>query len=69
MKIDWTEFNEFPENTCHCRCGSIYRSHTKLVMEDGEFIQVSEKPCPACNKTEGHLWRVSSDPEQWNLRS
>ena len=66
--IDWSDFINFPENTCYCECGSTYRSHTKLVRKD-KFIIFSEKPCPNCRKTEGHLRRVSSDPDTMTLQS
>ena len=65
-EVDWTEFDQFPEDTCYCWCGCEYRSHAKMVKRD-RLIMVSRKPCPGCGKVEGHLRRVSSDPEVMTL--
>jgi len=64
--VNWTEFDQFPEDTCDCRCGKTYRSHVKAVMKE-KLTLVSRKPCPNCGKTEDHLRRVSSDPEKWTI--
>lgn len=64
--IDWTIFDQYPENTVECWCGATYRSHTKLVAEDdGQFRVRCRKLCPVCEKEEPV--RVSSDPEIYTI--
>ena len=55
-EIDWTPHDKFSENTCTCRCGQVFRSHSKYVHDDG---LVSRKPCPACG--ERYLRRAEGD--------
>jgi hypothetical protein len=63
--IDWTIFDQYPENTVECRCGTNFRSHTKVAIGDGNRLQVHcRKPCPACGSTTDP-WRASSDPETY----
>ncbi len=64
----WQKQDEFPESTCYCRCGAVYRSHSKVVNTPSGFVIVSRKPCPECGRDEGNLRRVSSDPEIMTLR-
>ena len=59
INIDWSEFT-WSENTCHCRCGEIFRSHAKYVMAAKRMI--TRKKCPRCKKN-NDCWRVTSDPE------
>jgi hypothetical protein len=67
--IDWSVFDAFPENTCYCRCGTVFRSHAKFVTDagDGKFGIVSRIACPAC-KLDNRLRQVSSDPEYMTIR-
>jgi hypothetical protein len=53
------------EATVGCSCGEEFRSKAQFDME--KPTMVSEKPCPACGRTEGHR-RISMDPEQYGLR-
>jgi hypothetical protein len=61
--IDWTIFDQYPENTVTCRCGVSYRSHTKMDVGDDRKLHLHcRKPCPACGSTIDPR-RASSDPE------
>jgi hypothetical protein len=66
--VDWSVFDQYPENTCYCRCEFVYRSHTKIVNHEGKLVQVSRKPCPDCGKSVSNTKRVSSDPERMILK-
>jgi hypothetical protein len=66
--IDWTPSDQYPENTCECACGAIYRSHTKAVMIDGSFRLVARRACPGCGRTVGNVWMARSDPETMTIR-
>jgi len=33
IDIDWTRFDKYPESTCECACGNIFRSHAKVVLD------------------------------------
>jgi hypothetical protein len=58
--IDWAPFNRLPEMTCTCKCGAVFRSHGKAVLQP-QVLLVSRKPCPACH---GHeMGKASGDPE------
>ena len=57
--IDWSKFTG-PEDTCHCRCGKVFRSHVKYVMAAKRMI--TRRQCPQCGKN-NDCWRVTSDPE------
>jgi hypothetical protein len=59
MTIDWASFDKYPESTCECRCGTVFRSHCKFVMEPPALR--SRKPCPSCGETV--MSRATSDPE------
>lgn len=62
--IDWTIFDKYPENTVECRCGAVYCSHTKAVVDDdGQLCLCSRKSCPSCGSTTD-LWRAQSDGEE-----
>lgn len=69
--IDWSVFDQHPENTCECGCGAFFRSHTKTVRnpENTGFLIASRRPCPGCGKTEGHLRAVRGDPETFVIGS
>jgi len=64
MSIDWTIFDGQPEDTCTCKCGRIFRSHSKIDMQ--RFKLISRKPCPACGKAD-NLFKASSDPESFGI--
>ena len=59
MNIDWSKFIDF-EDTCHCRCGKVFRSHAKFVIAVKKVI--TRKPCPQCGK-DNDCMRVCSDRE------
>lgn len=63
--VDWTNHDRYAENTCHCRCGAVFRSHSKFVM-DPPHIE-ARKPCPACGRTDD-LRKAESDPEPMFVR-
>jgi len=61
MPIDWSAHDKYSENTCYCRCESVFRSHAKAVFEPTARI-VSRKPCPSCGRTDD-LRKIESDSE------
>lgn len=61
--IDWSGF-DFSEDTCYCRCGEIYRSHTKYVGEIS--LPVSRIPCPSCG-SQINMKKISGDQETMQL--
>ena len=61
--IDWTKLDSYPESTCECACGRVFRSHSTYDQHRG---LVSRKPCPGCGR-DGHLVRVASDAEYMTL--
>ena len=63
--IDWSIFDQYSEDTCFCKCGTIYRSHTKMT---NKLKLISRKQCPNCNKSEDNLIRVSSEPEIFEIK-
>ena len=63
---DWLPHLKFPEDTCYCRCGHVFRSHARIDMERRRSI--SRKPCPGCEKHD-ELRRVTSDQEVWTVSS
>jgi hypothetical protein len=67
--IDWSAFNRFPESTCYCGCGAVYRSHSKIATVGGAIASlklVVRTPCPAC-KSSDRIYRASSDVEKVTL--
>lgn len=64
-QIDWSVHEKYPENTCTCKCGVIFRSHTKTIMSPTIMI-ISRKTCPSCGKQD--LQRISSDPETYSIK-
>jgi hypothetical protein len=62
-RIKWEAHNQYPENTCECRCGAIFRSHSRYSSTRG---LISRKPCPACGKDDG-LRAARSDPEEMTI--
>lgn len=65
QEIDWSTFDDLPESECECRCGAIFRSHTKGIYRD-RVLAISRKPCPSCGRN-NNLRRVSSDPESFTI--
>lgn len=65
-EIDWSEFDRFSEDTMHCRCGVVFRSHGKTVLTPHPH-HVTRKPCPGCWKN-NDIRRVVSDPEEFTIR-
>ena len=63
MGIDWSKFTH-SEDTCHCRCGEIFRSHAKYVATVKRVI--TRKQCPECSKDDD-CWRVASDQETMTI--
>jgi hypothetical protein len=64
-EIDWKVFDPYPENTLYCRCGSVYRSHSKFVIRPAPGL-LARKSCPKCGKHDD-LRRASSDPEAMTI--
>lgn len=60
--IDWRPLLKYKENVVECKCGAVYRSHTKGVWVEGRFAVISRKPCPACGKV-NNVKRSTSPPE------
>jgi hypothetical protein len=67
MEIDWKALAKYGEATIHCRCGTVYRSLTKGVMDDGKFSIFQQKPCPQCGQFKDNARRVEFDPETWEI--
>lgn len=66
IAIGWKHFDKFPENTIFCRCGAVFRSHSKAVMAEGGMNLVSRKPCPSCGSS-SNVWKAASDPETHSI--
>lgn len=41
---EWDAFDKWPEDTCYCRCGSVFLSHARVV----DSLPCSRTPCPRC---------------------
>lgn len=65
-QIDWSVFERFEQNTCECRCGTEYRSHSKVVNTADGMKVFTRKPCPNCGASD-RLRRVSSPAERQTL--
>ena len=63
-KIDWSKFDRYQKNTCSCRCGNVFRSHSKLDM----FIKkpITRYPCPGCGRND-NCYSIKSDPEVYGM--
>ena len=60
---EWAGHDQFSESTCFCRCGAVFRSHSRYSMVKG---LISRKPCPTCGETTT-LVKASSDPEHMTI--
>jgi hypothetical protein len=67
IDIDWSEFGD-DRSWCYCNCGSVFRSHTKMVIKDGDLIHIFERKCPGCNSVDD-VYRVSMEMEKASLSS
>ena len=65
--VDWSKFDEFPENTNYCRCGTIFQSHSKCVIQNQIFGLFTRKSCPQCRKN-NNIRRSCSPKEKWSSR-
>jgi hypothetical protein len=63
-KIDWSVFDQYPENTCTCLCKHVFRSHSKFIVSPQVGL-VSRRSCPSCGSHK--LTKASSDPEKMTL--
>lgn len=63
---EWDVFDKYPENTCTCQCGAVFRSHSRCAMTGASapaHLELkSRKPCPRCGLF-NNLAGTSSDPE------
>ncbi len=47
--VDWSKFDQYPENSVTCVCGHTYRSHCKFVQPPGHRpLIVARKACAVC---------------------
>lgn len=65
-KIDWTPFFGSSKNEIECKCGSVFKSHSKGVFHNNLYSHVVETPCPGCGAIAGFI-RISSDYENWKI--
>ena len=66
--IDWSKHDAYSRNDITCECGAFFKSHSKLVMDEGKMVVATREPCPQCGKTLGAAKRVSSPPERMVLK-
>jgi phage FluMu protein Com len=62
--IDWSSLDKYPESTVYCKCGFVFRSHTKFVASACGIV--SKKQCPKCG-THNEFESVRSDPEKMEI--
>lgn len=67
IKIDWYTSDGEPGDTCYCRCGRIYRSHTRVKLVGGRMTAITRKKCPGCGEYISNCFRISSDPEIYTI--
>lgn len=65
--IDWSLSDKFAEDIIYCKCGEIYRSHSKLLPLGNRLIIYTRKSCPKCGKDYDHVKRVTSEKELWTI--
>ncbi len=61
--FDWSPFDKYSHNTCYCRCGTVFRAHSRFFKDYG---LVTRTPCPGCGKN-SDVRRASSDPETFTI--
>jgi len=67
--IDWSVFDGLSESTCMCRCGTVFRSHSKLAaVEPSGFVLTIRRPCPACGRND-NVSSARSDWEEYKIGS
>jgi hypothetical protein len=54
-------------DTCYCKCGTIYRSSSKIKLIDGGLKLITKEPCPNCNESVNNCSRVTSDTENFSI--
>jgi ribosomal protein L37AE/L43A len=65
--VDWSVFKRWELPMLTCRCGSMYRSACKHTWQEGEFVSVSEHPCPSCGEDVGNVVRAEHPSETWTI--
>lgn len=64
---DWTPHRQWDENTNHCACGAVWRSHHKIKMTlSYGMVAFTEKPCPVCG-SHTNVRKSESGPERMTL--
>lgn len=72
IEVDWSKFDIdlIPESEVQCECGTMFHTHAKVVFvydtKDGEAKTITRKPCPNCNRTEGHM-NIYGDWEEMKI--
>ena len=66
--IDWSIFDKHDLSEVHCKCGTVYMSHTKLKLCENDFDHYSRKPCPGCGKDKNNMRKVLSGPIRETIR-
>lgn len=51
--LEFERQRHLPEAQVLCSCGNLFASHATVLPRAKDAL-VSEKPCPRCEKTEGH---------------
>lgn len=67
LKIDWSIFDNEPEDTCYCRCKVMYRSHSKVHMHENKLYTVTREPCLGCGESINNCYRIKSYPEIYSI--
>ncbi len=62
LPIDWTPFGGQPQYECECFCGSVFRSHCKVVSVDRGLVLVARTPCPGCGEND-RIRSARGEPE------
>lgn len=65
--VDWGHLRKYGDSSIECQCGTVYLSLCKAVSHAGTLVVVTEKACPSCHKTFGHVRAARSGPEDWTL--
>ena len=46
--IDWSDADRWQPSTIRCKCGAIFKAHSRVKQADGGLVEVTSKPCPHC---------------------